>query len=81
MWNLLFLSLLYANRLEEAARRSTDMMVNIAQASSLGGICLGAVLIMFGAGGAGKGILIGGILCSLAVFGGPAFIDVLRSLF
>ncbi|MCB0349270.1 MAG: hypothetical protein KDD37_10575 [Bdellovibrionales bacterium] len=78
---LILISVAEAARLEDAARRTTELWVNVAQASVLGGICLGAVLWTFGAAQVGKTILMGGIFCALAVFGGPALIETIRSLF
>jgi len=77
----LILAIAHANRLEEAARRWTDTSVNIAQFSALGGITLGAALCAFGLAQVGKTILLGGVFCAICVFGGPAIIETIRSLF
>ena len=78
---LSFSSLAYANRLEDAAHRGTEVILSVGQVSSVAGIALGATLMAFGASGAGRNILMGGVFGAIAIFGGPAFIDVIRGIF
>ena len=82
VWMIYFVPLAaFANRLEQAAQRGTDMIISVAQISSVAGICLGAIFMMFGAAGAGNRIMVGGIIAAVATYGGPSLIDALKGVF
>jgi small-conductance mechanosensitive channel len=70
-----------ANRLQSAAGKSTSTIVSIGQVIAPFGIVLGGVLMAAGAGQFGKMILAAAAMGAVAIFGGPAFIDLLQSIF
>jgi hypothetical protein len=80
-WALLFIEFAQAARLESAASKSTTTIMSIGQIIAPFGIVLGGVLMAAGAGQFGKMVLGAAALGALAIFGGPAFVDLLQSVF
>jgi hypothetical protein len=72
---------LYASRLSQAANVANQSLLSLAQATSGIAFALGAIFYHFGAPFLGKQILIGGVIGLAATFGGPAIIELLRSVF
>lgn len=70
-----------ADRLAQAAISANSHLLTIAQATSGIAFALGAIFYHFGAPQLGKQILIGGVIGLAATFGGPAMIELLRSVF
>lgn len=70
-----------ADRLAQAAISANSHLLTIAQATSGIAFALGAIFYHFGAPHMGKQILIGGVIGLAATFGGPAMIELLRSVF
>ena len=70
-----------ADRLAQAAISANSHLLTIAQATSGIAFALGAIFYHFGAPQMGKQILIGGVIGLAATFGGPAMIELLRSVF
>ncbi|HPI39344.1 MAG TPA: hypothetical protein PLJ21_00985 [Pseudobdellovibrionaceae bacterium] len=71
----------FANRLQAAAQRGKTEVMLIAQTGSVIGIVAGGLLMSLGAGQLGKMVLVSGIVGAAAIFGGPALIEVMRSIF
>ncbi len=71
----------FANRLQAAAQRGKNEIMLIAQTGSVIGVVAGGLLMSLGAGQVGKMVLVSGIIGACAIFGGPALIEVLRSIF
>jgi len=71
----------FANKLQEAAQRGKNEIMLIAQTGSVIGVVAGGLLMSLGAGQVGKMVLVSGIIGASAIFGGPALIEVLRSIF
>lgn len=72
---------LHASRLSQAANVANQSLLGLAQATSGIAFALGAIFYHFGAPFLGKQILIGGVIGLAATFGGPAIIELLRSIF
>ncbi|MBK8204729.1 MAG: hypothetical protein IPK68_21300 [Bdellovibrionales bacterium] len=72
---------LYASRLSQAANVANQSLLSLAQATSGIAFALRAIFYHFGAPFLGKQILIGGVIGLAATFGGPAIIELLRSVF
>lgn len=70
-----------ANKLQAAAQRGKTEVMLIAQTGSVIGIVAGGLLMSLGAGQLGKMVLVSGIVGACAIFGGPALIEVLKSVF
>jgi hypothetical protein len=71
----------HASRLSQAANVANQSLLSLAQATSGIAFALGAIFYHFGAPFLGKQILIGGVIGLAATFGGPAIIELLRSVF
>ncbi|MBK7845824.1 MAG: hypothetical protein IPJ71_19485 [Bdellovibrionales bacterium] len=71
----------HASRLSQAASVANQSLLSLAQATSGIAFALGAIFYHFGAPFLGKQILIGGVIGLAATFGGPAIIELLRSVF
>lgn len=71
----------FANRLQAAVQRGKTEVMLIAQTGSVIGIVAGGLLMSLGAGQLGKMVLISGIVGASAIFGGPALVEVLKSIF
>ncbi len=70
-----------ASRLSQAASVANQSLLGLAQATSGIAFAMGAIFYHFGAPFLGKQILIGGVIGLAATFGGPAIIELLRSIF
>ena len=77
----LLASPVFANRLQAAAERGKTEIMLIAQTGSVIGIVAGGLLMSIGAGQLGKMVLVSGIVGAAAIFGGPAIIEMMRSIF
>ncbi len=71
----------HASRLSQAASVANQSLLGLAQATSGIAFAMGAIFYHFGAPFLGKQILIGGVIGLAATFGGPAIIELLRSIF
>lgn len=71
----------HADRLTQAALSASSHLITIAQATSGIAFALGAIFYHFGAPHLGKQILVGGIIGLAATFGGPAIIELLKTVF
>ncbi|MGZ6470373.1 MAG: hypothetical protein ACXWRZ_04375 [Bdellovibrio sp.] len=71
----------FANRLQAAAQRGKTEVMLIAQTGSVIGVVAGGLLMSLGAGQLGKMVLVSGIIGAAAIFGGPALIEVMKSIF
>lgn len=71
----------FANRLQAAAQRGKNEVMLIAQTGSVIGIVAGGLLMSLGAGQVGKMVLVSGVIGAAAIFGGPALVEVMRSIF
>ena len=78
---LIFSHPAHASRLSQAASVANQSLLGLAQATSGIAFAMGAIFYHFGAPFLGKQILIGGIIGLAATFGGPAIIELLRSIF
>ncbi len=70
-----------ANRLQEAAQTGSSTVMNIARALSVIGLAIGGGMMSVGWGQMGKQVLGGAVIGIFATFGGPAFIDMIKSIF
>jgi len=71
----------FANRLQAAAERGKSEIIPMAQTAAVIGIIVGGFLMSIGAGHIGRGVLISALVGAAAIFGGPALIEVIRSIF
>lgn len=78
---LLFSDAAFANRLQAAAEKGKSTVMIAAQTGSVIGIVVGGLLMTIGATQIGKQVLISGVIGAFAIFGGPALIEVIRSVF
>lgn len=87
IWLFIFTSALFAvdpafaNRLQDAAQQGQNMILTIAQITSVIGIALGGILMSVGWASAGKATLGGGVIGALASIGAPALIDFMKEMF
>lgn len=70
-----------ANRLQAAAEKGRSTVMIAAQTGSVIGIVAGGLLMTIGATQVGKQVLLSGVIGAFAIFGGPALIEVIRSVF
>lgn len=70
----------YADRLESVAANAKSEITLVAQTCVGIGIVVGGLLMTIGVMQVGKYILMSGLIGALAVFGGPALIDTVRSI-
>ena len=70
----------YADRLESVAANAKSEITLIAQTSVGIGIAVGGLLMAIGANQVGRYLLMSGLIGALAVFGGPALIEAVRSI-
>lgn len=69
-----------SGRLESVASNANAEITSIAQTCVGIGIVLGGLLMAIGATQVGKYVLMSGLMGALAVFGGPALIETVRSI-
>lgn len=70
----------FADRLESVAANAKSEITLVAQAGVGIGIVAGGLLMAIGASQIGKYVLVSGLVGALAVFGGPALIEAIRSI-
>jgi hypothetical protein len=69
-----------ADRLESVAANAKSEITLVAQSGVGIGIVAGGLLMAIGASQVGKFVLMSGLIGALAVFGGPALVEAIRSI-
>lgn len=70
-----------ADRLTSAAERGKSELLGIGEIVAQIAIVLGGLLMALGASQIGRMVITGGIIGACAIFGGPALVETLRSIF
>lgn len=79
--SIFYPEIVMANKLEEAAEESKSIVVTVAQILAPIGVIGGGALMSIGNSNLGKRVLMGGVVGSALVYGGPSIIDLIKNIF